>query len=242
MFKYNEETGKYVLKGTEHLAGEFLSFDLTPHVTSIVILTIGLLILFYVINRKIKKADPLGEPKGLLLLTTIFVTSIEDFTVGIVGEKLRSVAPYIGFVVLYLILANTIGLFGFTPPTSSISVTLTFGLATFFVIKYYGIKTQGMGHITGIFQPAFLAPVNLMGEIALPFSLSVRLFGNILSGVTIMTVVYTLVASVSKILGIFTGFSIVVPLMHAYFDIFSGLIQTLVFILISTVYIANAAD
>lgn len=242
MFKYNEESGKYVLKGTEKLAGEFLSFELTPQVTSIIVLTISLLILFYIINRKIKKADPLGEPKGLVLLASIFVTGIENFTVNIVGEKLKSVAPYIGFVVLYLILANTIGLFGFSPPTSSISVTLTFGLGTFFVIKYYGLKTQGIGHLTGIFQPVYLAPVNIMGEIALPFSLSVRLFGNILSGVIIMTIVYTAIGAIGEIVGMFAGFSIVIPLMHGYFDIFSGLIQTLVFTLITTVYISNVAE
>ncbi|HEY8436749.1 MAG TPA: F0F1 ATP synthase subunit A [Haloplasmataceae bacterium] len=242
MFRYNEETGKYVLKGTEQLSGEYLRFELTSHVTSIIILTVALLILFFLINRRIRKADPLDEPKGLLFLAMLFYTIIDNFTQSIVGksEKLKGVSSYVGLIVLYLFLANTIGLFGFTPPTSSLNVTVCFGLMTFLVIKYYGLKTKGIGHITGLFQPIFLTPVNLMGEISLPFSLSMRLFGNILSGVTIMTIIYTLILSVSQIIGMFAGFTIIIPLMHGYFDIFSGAIQTLLFTLISTVYIANA--
>lgn len=242
MFKYNDETGKYVLKGTERLSGEYLRFELTPHVTSIIVLTITLLILFFLINRRIKKTDPLDEPKGLLFLAMLFFTIIEDFTKGIVGnnKKLKGVSTYVGFIILYLFLANTFGLLGFTPPTSSLNVTVSFGLTTFFVIKYYGLKTKGLGHITGIFQPIFLTPVNIMGEISLPFSLSIRLFGNILSGVTIMTMIYTLILSISEFIGMFAGFTIIIPLLHGYFDIFSGAIQTLLFTLISTVYIANA--
>lgn len=240
MFKFNESTGNYYLKGTEKIKGELLSFDLTPHVTSIIVITILLIILFIIINRKIRKADPLEEPRGILLLTGMFVESIDNFTINLVGEKIKSVSPYIGFLAIYLFSANAIGLLGFTPPTSSISVTLTFGLSTFFLIKYYGLKTGGIGHITGMFKPIFLAPINIIGDIALPFSLSIRLFGNILSGMVIMTLIYTTIGALFQYSVLLTGFTAIVPLMHIYFDMFSGFIQTLVFILISLVYISNA--
>lgn len=227
---------------TNILAKDLINWNVTSHVVSIIILTIGLLILFFFINRKLKKADPLKKPKGILLLTEMLVTMIDNFTVDMLGEKLKRVSPYIGFLAIYLFAANTIGLFGFTPPTSSISVTFTFGLTTFFMIRYYGVKFKGKEHFTDLFKPILLTPINIVGELALPISLSMRLFGNILSGVVVMSLVYTALGLLSPILELLTGFTFVVPLMHIYFDLFSGFIQTFVFILLSSVFLSNATD
>ena len=106
-----------------------------------------MLIVFVIINRKIRKADPLGEPKGIILLLMIFVEMIDNFTINLVGNKAKGLSTYVGFLAVYLFSANAIGLLGFTPPTSSISVTLTFGLTTFLLIRYYGIKTNGFGQL-----------------------------------------------------------------------------------------------
>lgn len=242
MFVYDENTGSYYLKGTEHLQSDLLSFKLTPQVISIIVLTILLLIVFVIINRKIRKADPLGEPKGIILLLMIFVEMIDNFTINLVGNKAKGLSTYVGFLAVYLFSANAIGLLGFTPPTSSISVTLTFGLTTFLLIRYYGIKTNGFGHIKSLFQPILLTPINIIGEVALPFSLSIRLFGNILSGLVMLTLVYTAIGALFQYSVILSGFTFIVPMMHIYFDLFSGFIQTLVFILISVVYISSAIE
>ena len=224
------------------LTKELINYNITPHVVSIIVLTIGLLIFFFVINYKLKKADPLKKPKGILLLVEMFVTMIDNFTVGMVGKKLKRISPYVGFLAIYLFTANIIGLFGFTPPTSSLSVTFTFGLTTFFMIRYYGIKFKGREHITSLFKPILLTPINIVGELALPISLSVRLFGNILSGLVVMTLIYTSLGLISPLLEMATGLTIFVPFLHIYFDLFSGFIQTLVFILLSTVFLANATE
>lgn len=240
MFEFNEQTESYVLRGSENWESELLRFNLTPHVISIILITILLLIFFSIIGHKIKKADPLEEPRGILLLVEMFVNWIDGFTVGMLGSKLKQLSPYIGFLGIYIFIANIIGLFGFTPPTSSISVTLTFGLSTFFIIRYYGFKFKGMEHITSLFHPILLTPINIIGELATPFSLSIRLFGNILSGLVIMTLIYTSIGLIFPYLELATGFTFLVPLMHIYFDLFSGFIQTLVFILLSTVFLSNA--
>ncbi len=256
LFNYEEVTINNETKMMFHLKWvESDAFVLVPHVISIIIIVVFLLLLMIIINVKIKKSDPFVKPKGLLLLVEIFVSSIDNFTVEMLGEKLKSFAPYIGYLAIYLFAANVFGLIGFTPPpTANLSVTLTFGLTTFILIRYYGIKYNGWGHFKSLFQPILLSPINIIGELAIPFSLSLRLFGNILSGVIIMALIYggiglgfnTLLTNVfqtnaefGEIFAPFLGF---VPLIHIYFDLFSALIQTFVFILLTAVFISNASE
>jgi len=80
---------------------------------------------------------------------------------------------------------------------------------------------------------AFLTPLNVIGELANPISLSFRLFGNIMSGGIIMGLLY-------QALGYFAPI-IAVPL-HAYFDVFSGLLQTFIFIMLSMIFIGGRAE
>jgi len=250
LFDYIEDEQVFQLKGTSSSL-----FRLTPHVISILIITVALLVLFKYINIKIKKSDPLGKPKGIILPVEILVTTMEKFTVELGGERLKSLAPYVTYLAIYLFTANTFGLLGFTPPpTSSLSVTFAFGFSTFVLILYYGIKNNGMGHITGLFSPPLLTPINIIGEVAFPFTLSIRMFGNILSGVIIMTLVYTgltgllnfllsLVVGVkSPIMELLTPLFVAPSLLHIYFDLFSGFIQTFVFILLSSVFISISAN
>ncbi len=247
LFEYDVDNKAFELKGT--------NIVLVPHVISIIIIVVFLMTIMIMINRKIRKADPLEKPKGILLLVEILVTTINNFTIGMAGDKMKSLAPYIGYLAIYLFTANVFGLLGFTPPpTANLSVTLTFGLTTFLLVRYYGIKYNGWGHLTGLFKPVLLTPINIIGEVAVPFTLSIRLFGNILSGAIIMTLVYTgiglgfnaLLTSVfnTNLGGIGEMFAplVGVPLLHVYFDIFSGFIQTFVFILLSSVFISNATN
>ncbi|QVK19642.1 F0F1 ATP synthase subunit A [Mycoplasmatota bacterium] len=230
------------------------TFVIVPHVVSIIIIVIFLIILMLVINRKIKKADPLKKPKGLLLLVEIFVTTIDNFTVDMLGEKFKSFAPYLGYLAMYLFAANVFGLIGFTPPpTANLTVTLTFGLTTFFLIRYYGIKYNGWGHFKSLFKPIPLTPMNIIGELVVPISLSLRLFGNILSGTIVMALLYGGIGLVVNALSLkylhmnfeygelFAPF-IGVPLLHVYFDLFAGFIQTFVFILLTSVFISTASE
>ncbi len=83
--------------------------------------------------------------------------------------------------------------------------------------------------ITALFQPIwFLFPINLIGEFAVPLSLSLRLFGNIMSGTVLMGLIYDLLKP----------FTVAYPaVLHAYFDLFSGCIQAYVFCMLTMVYV-----
>jgi len=205
-------------------------FSLTPTVFNGVIVVAFLCILLIVAGQKVKKADPSKPSKGLVLFLEILVTSLNGAVKSIMGEHNLSFAPIVGTLVLFLITANLLGLIGLTPPTTDYNVTLALAIFTIVMMYAQGTKAQGFfpllkSTVFGDF-PA-LAPLNIIGEVAKVISLSVRLFGNILSGAIIMGLVYQ---------G-FGWFSLVVaPALHAYFDIFSGLLQTLIFCMLTMIW------
>ena len=102
-------------------------------------------------------------------------------------------------------------------------------LITFVLVQFNGIKKNHVGHFTALFQPIwFLFPINLIGEFAVPLSLSLRLFGNVMSGTVLMGLIYDLLGP----------YTVAYPaLLHAYFDLFSGCIQAYVFSMLTMVYV-----
>ena len=205
-------------------------------VNSWVILLV-LSVLSFVIYNKIKKADPLEKPKGLLHIVEILVESIDKLVLQTMGKRNLKFAPYMLSLGLFLACANLWGLLGFTPPTSDYNVTLALALITFVMIHFFAIKTKGLGgYIKDYGQPmVILTPINIIGEIANPISLSFRLFGNVLSGALIMSLVYQGLSKLSSFL-----IPVVAAPLHAYFDIFSGVLQTFIFLMLSMTYISSS--
>lgn len=211
-------------------------YHLHDSVFNAVLVAIALLILGYFVKRAAQKADPTKKPSGLLHIMEIFVEAVTSLVDQTMGKARRGFVPYMGTILLFLVFANLLGLLGLTPPTSDYNVTVTLAMLTFVQIHFFSIKTSGIGsYLKGYFDPMpVLFPINLMGEIATPISLSFRLFGNILSGMIIMDLVHSALSHISIAL---------VPLsaiLHAYFDVFSGLLQAFIFTMLTMVYIGNA--
>ena len=160
--------------------------------------------------------------------------------VELVVEKLDNMVKhavnfrnYIGTIFIFILISNISGLFGLRPPTADYGVTFALGIMTFATIHFNKFKHQKVkGVIKGLCDPwPIWAPINMIGDIAVPISLSLRLFANILSGVVMMALVYGLL---SKIAIIWPG------ALHVYFDLFSGAIQTYVFCMLTMTYVADA--
>lgn len=217
-----------------HLFGQ--TFDLTNTHIAILIVMLTLVIFAIAANVAIKRADPRRAPGKFLNVVEMMVEKIDDLTVSSMGaEHGYSFANYIGTLFAFLILSNISGLFGLRPPTADYGTTLGLGLMTFVLIHFNGFKYQKFGHITGLFKPLpFLFPINLIGEIATPLSLSLRLFGNVLSGTVMLGLIYGLLPKM--LLWVWPSF------LHAYFDLFSGAIQTYVFCMLTMVFIAQTFE
>jgi len=159
---------------------------------------------------------------------------VESFT-GLVssnmGEARKGFMPYMATLFLLITFANLSGLIGLRPPTADINVTAGMALITFAAIHYYGLKHRGWNHIKGLSEPVFLfLPMNIIGELAKPLSLAMRLFGNIFGGTIIMAMISG-------------GIAYFVPVLPSlYFDVFAGFLQSFIFTMITMVFITLAID
>lgn len=199
----------------------------TTHVSMLIVMGIIILVAC-IIRANLKGPD---ETPGLLQSgAEVAFEMLGNMVEGLMGNNARRFINYLGTIFLFILLSNISGIFGLRPPTADFGVTLPLGLMTFLIVQYQNIKNNKFGALTSLFEPLpFLFPINLIGEIAVPFSLGLRLFGNILSGTVIMALFYGMVPLLFKI-----G---VPAALHVYFDLFSGCIQAYVFCMLTMVYI-----
>lgn len=201
----------------------------------------ALCILFIYAGTKIKKANPLERPKGIVLVAETGVQMIYNYMKSIMPQQFeKNYYPYFAMMFLYLICANLSGLIGFDGPTSNYSITLAITLITFGLIQWNALKKKGgFTYIKDIVWP----PTNIPGVLSPLISLSMRLFGNIMSGTILMGLVYSLTGWISSFIIPFNFLGpVIAPVLHAYFDVFSGCIQTLVFVTLSSILIAVEAE
>lgn len=205
----------------------------TTHISILIVMLI-IFIFCIIANRAIKKADPNKVPGPFLNVIEMLVETMDNLVVSNMGAKHGpQFANYIATIAVFILLSNISGLFGLRPPTADYGVTLPLAIVTWVMIQFNGFKYQKMGKIKGLFEPIFLFfPINLISEFATPISMSLRLFGNILSGTVMLTLVYGLLPK---------ALTLVWPAaLHAYLDLFSGAIQTFVFIMLTMVFVADA--
>ena len=193
-----------------HIPG--IDYTFSINTTHVAMLLVSVFIIIMAIVARVKIVEMLG-------------TMVD----GIMGKNANKFVNYISTLFLFIIISNISGLFGLRPPTADYGVTLCLGLITFILVQFNGIKKNKGGHFAALFQPIwFLFPINLIGEFAVPLSLSLRLFGNVMSGTVLMGLIYDLLKP----------FTIGYPaLLHAYFDLFSGCIQAYVFCMLTMVYV-----
>ena len=205
----------------------------TTHV-SLLIVVIALTVFALFANRAIKKAKHDEVPGPFLNVIELLVELIDNLTRSNMGKRGKAFSNYIGTLFAVVLCCNISGLFGLRPPTADFGVTLPLALITFVLIHYNGFKHEKSGHVTKLFQPVLLTPINIIGEVATPISMSLRLFGNVLSGTVMMGLIYGLVP---KLLQSFIWPALGV--LHIYFDVFSGAIQAYVFCMLTMVFIAQ---
>lgn len=217
--------------------------SLSPSIKSSLIITIILIIFVIIVGRKAQKQDPNKTPKGILLLVEWLVSWVNGMCDEILGDKSRKFAPMILTFVMFIFISNIAGLFGLHPPTANVAITVALGFIAAFVIHGAGIKEGGFKNwLKGFLDPSpIMLPLNIISEIVTPFSLGMRLFGNILSGVVIMNLIYGALTAINinnfPLGGVIAPF--ITPAFHAIFDVFFGAIQTYVFALLTIVFISG---
>ncbi len=202
----------------------------TTHVCLLIVILI--LIAFSIVaGRVMKHAQEV--PRGFQNVVELIVEMLDKMIGSTMGKHAGPFRNYIGTLFIFILFSNISGLLGLRPPTADYGVTLPLGLITFTLIHFNKFKFQKVkGVIEGLCSPwPFWAPINMIGDIAVPVSLSLRLFANVLSGTIIMALIY----------GLLSKIAIIWPAaLHVYFDLFSGAIQTYVFCMLTMTYITDA--
>ena len=193
-------------------------------------------IIALIIRAKMSKFKEVPETK-LQTIIEMIVDIINKFVAstmgGPSGEKF---AGFYGPLIIFIAVCNLSGLLGFRPPTADFATTLAFALITFFMIHGFGVRTKGIRYFKGLLEPApLLLPLNIIGELATPVSLSFRLFGNILGGTIIMGLVYAMFPKIVIFLGIPAA-------LHTYFDVFAGVLQAFIFVMLSMTFVSSAME
>lgn len=207
-----------------------LVIDIKPEaiIQLVLVLLIGILVWW---ATKDLKRRPTGKKQ---VLVEYIYTTIQNVVNANMGEQYGDMIPFIGTLAVFIVTMNLLGLVGITPVTNNFSVTLALGLISFVVIQGYTMKKIGIGHyFLGYGQPMLMMlPINVIERVMLPVSLSLRLFGNILAASFLVELVYE---SLDKIAWI-AQIGLPVPL-HAYFDIFDGCIQMVIFVMLTMINI-----
>lgn len=196
---------------------------------------IMLLLIFLAILARIKLKSFKVVPTGIQNVIEVIIEIFDNFVKNTLGDKLLYIAPWFFMVFIFLLASCVVSIFGLRAPTADWTTTFALALASFALMLIMGFRHRKGEYLKDFFEPHFVFfPINLMGELAKPVALSFRLFGNMLSGTIILTLYYALTP-------LWVQFGIPV-LLHAFFDVLFGALQTYIFVILSLMYIKGAAD
>ena len=169
--------------------------------------------------------------KRQAILETAVVT-MDNFFKDLLGEAGKQYVPYLITVALYIACSNLIGIIGLKPPTKDLNVTAALAIMSIVLIEYSGIHAKGgKRFVHSLAEPiALMTPMNIL-EIAIrPTSLCMRLFGNVLGAFVIMNSSNWWFRFLSP------------QFFSLYFDLFDGLIQTYVFVFLTSLFMKETME
>ena len=208
--------------------GPIVSINTTMVTTVIVCLFI--LILMLIARHEIMK--DYEEPNMIQNLAEMLVESLDNLVHANMGKHAKTYINYVEVLMIFLLFSNISGLFGLRPPTADFATTFGLAFITFILIEVAWVKSNGFKFVKELFEPfPIFLPVNIISEFSTPVSMSLRLFGNVMAGTIMMSLWYALMPWFAKI-----GLP---SFLHAYFDLFSGVIQTYVFGMLTMVFITD---
>lgn len=204
------------------------------HISESVVMTwfimVIIMVLVLVLTRNLKVIP--GKRQAFVEFA---VTWLTNFFEGNMGKAGKRYVPYLSTVLIYLGLANMIGMFGFgmKPPTKDINITVTLAVMSIVLIEVATFRGQGglKGFLKSFTKPmALMTPINILELVIRPLSLCMRLFGNVLGAFVVMKLI-------EHVCGL------IVPMVFSmYFDVFDGLIQAYVFVFLTSLFMAEGME
>lgn len=196
---------------------------------------IFLIIASILLTRKMSTRNP----SKMQTLIEMLYSFLEGLVVDNVGEEYSNFIPVLGTMFMMLFILDTSGMLGFSEATSNLSVTAGFTIITFCIMHGNAIKKNGVKeYFKGYARPYVpMILLNLMELFILPLSLCLRLFGNMLAAAIVVGLVYSGLNSLNW------ACQLVIPIpVHLFFDAFDGIIQTIIFVMLTVMYMKLQAE
>jgi len=213
--------------------------SLPEHVANAILITLIIVIMVLVGTRKIRNGniEDLIIPEGKFSLQNLLEAMVEAI-VKLISDSLgsdvaRNFLFVVGGSIFFILFSNLSGLIpGFNPPTGNLNTTAACALTVFFLTHYFGWKEHGVKYLKQFVGPflwlaPLMIPIEIIGHLARPMSLSLRLFGNIM-GDHLVAAIFVMLCP------------ILVPVPIAFLGLFVAIVQTFVFTLLSLAYFEGA--
>lgn len=223
----------HIFLWVEHIPGLSL---LPGHIATSLLVSVALILFAYMAKRQLAAADDVAVPDDSLTcrnMAELLTQGISDMAEGVLGDRAQKYVHLYGSFFLFILVANLSGLLpGFSPPTSNFNVTLALGVLSFVAYNFYAFQEQGLAYLKHFVGPIWwlgilMVPLELIDNFVRPFSLSLRLFGNMTGD--------------HVVLEIFTDLTkVVIPVVFYALGAFVSLVQAFVFTLLSMVYVSLA--
>ncbi|MBQ6717684.1 MAG: F0F1 ATP synthase subunit A [Clostridia bacterium] len=211
--------------------------------SALVIVTILFLCLYFTHGLTVK-----AELKRQLVAEWI-VKQTQSLVKTNMSDYFSGFAPFVASIMALSAFSSLLSLFGMYPPTSDINIVGGWAILVFILITYYKMKCGPLHYAKSFGDPVpFLAPLNVISEVATPISMAFRHYGNVLSGAVISVLVATGLQGLTNIIfGWLPGFLGNIPflqiglpaILSVYFDLFSGCLQAFIFAMLTMLYVAS---
>ncbi|CAM4269880.1 F0F1 ATP synthase subunit A [Zobellia nedashkovskayae] len=205
----------------------FITINLTL-VTTWVLMFV-LVLVSVLVTRKLRTDLKISRWQCIL---EMLVTGMNEQIKEVGLKKSEKFLGFIGTLFIFIAFANLCIIFpGYEPPTSSLSTTAALALCVFLATPIFGIAENGVfQYLKTFIEPTFIMlPFNIISEISRTLALAVRLFGNIMSGGLIVTILLSIAP-------------LFFPVLMTVLGLITGVIQAYIFSILATVYIAAATE
>jgi len=205
----------------------FININLTLVTTWVLMLV--MVLASHLITRRLKSDLKISRWQCVL---EMIVTGLTKQMREIGLQKPEKFISFIGTLFLFIALSNLSIIFpGYVPPTSSLSTTAALAICVFIAVPLFGIMETGIGsYLKTYVQPTFIMlPFNIISEFSRTLAMSIRLFGNMMSGGLIITILLSIAP-------------LLFPVMMTILGLITGIVQAYIFSILATVYIAAATQ
>ncbi|MCB0364218.1 MAG: F0F1 ATP synthase subunit A [Bdellovibrionaceae bacterium] len=207
------------------------------HVATAILATAILIAMAFLGRLALGSGERAVAPAGKLSIKGFFEV-VHEFVVGlseqVIGHEGKKFAPMFAGIFFFVLINNLLGLLpGMTPATDNLNTTIAVGLFSFLAYNFYGFREHGIGYLKQFLGPVLLmAPlmviIELISHIVRPFSLGLRLYGNMVGDHTVLSIFLDL-----------AGYFFV-PVIFYFLGMFVCFMQAFVFMMLTMIYVSMA--